>query len=134
MNHMELRLSVPTEQECVREVLRIVEQKVGARFDLQARHVVSDAFARTSQCRTADETVELLYHVPGFRQFALRLMWLLRLMRMQGTTPADVVMENEIERLVLCLVPLIQDAAGNNSIRAAGIETLLADINYTVEK
>lgn len=103
------------EREYIRQVLGRVEQTVEQRYGAQARQTVAKVFAQVLQCTSADEIAEGLYHREDYRQFALRLMWLLRLVRLDGTTPGEAVMANEIENLVLCLAPLFQDPAGANS-------------------
>ncbi|MEO8168982.1 MAG: hypothetical protein ABI623_12090 [bacterium] len=88
------------ERKYLLHVLREVQFASQAQYGEEAALRIAEIIRWMSQAKDIHEAVRSLYYVAGLDQFALRLLWLIDLVRLDGKALSDSVTAHEVKNLL----------------------------------
>ena len=94
------------ERKYLLHLLREVQVSIHAQYGEEAALKIAEIVRWISQAKDIHEAVCSLYYVSGMDQFALRLLWLIDLIRLDGKAPSDSVTAHEVRNLLTHLTAL----------------------------
>ncbi len=95
-----------SERKYVLRLFREVQVLIHTEYGEDAALKIAEIVRWISQANDIHDAVRSLYYVAGMDQFALRLLWLIDLVRLYGKAPSDSVTAHEVRNLLTHLVPL----------------------------
>jgi hypothetical protein len=108
----------------VTQLLQKVEAGALLQFGNDAAKVISKVETMLNRSGDIREKLEGLYVVSGFEQFAIRLLWLIDFVRVDGAIPNESVMNFESEHLLSLLKPALKCDAFSQEIESpVSVET-----------
>ena len=88
------------ERKYLLHLLREVQVSSQAQYGEDAALKIAEIVRWISQAKDIREAVRSLYYVSGMDQFALRLLWVIDLVRLDGKALSDSVTAHEVRNLL----------------------------------
>lgn len=101
------------ERKYLLRLLREVQVAIHAQHGEDAAVKIVEIVRWISQANDIHDALRSLYYVSGMDQFALRLLWLMDLTRVDGKAPSDSVTAHEVRNLLTHLDGLFATTTQN---------------------